>query len=160
MKKLFIKKTIILLIIVFIIITLDFKSKQWIFNNITLNEYKSVNSLLNIYHIHNYGAAFNIFSDYYNSRNYLLCYISFIIILILIKLIYISLKYSKTLNMAYILILSGALGNFIDRIYFGFVIDFIDLHVYNWHFATFNIADISIFIGAILFIYKTKKNIY
>jgi signal peptidase II len=46
------------------------------------------------------------------------------------------------------LVLGGALGNLIDRIRFGFVTDFIDFHVYGWHYATFNVADSAVSVGA------------
>lgn len=48
------------------------------------------------------------------------------------------------------LILGGALSNLLDRFYFGSVTDFIDFHIENWHFATFNLADVAISIGALV----------
>jgi signal peptidase II len=56
----------------------------------------------------------------------------------------------KMANIAYALIIGGAIGNLFDRSYHGFVVDFIDFYVGNWHFATFNIADCGICIGAAL----------
>lgn len=50
------------------------------------------------------------------------------------------------------LILGGAVGNVIDRLAYGHVIDFLDFHVNNWHWPAFNVADMAIFIGAALFI--------
>ena len=102
--------------------------------------------------VKNYGAAFNIFSG---SRIFL----SFISIIFSIILIY--LIFSKnTLNSfdlyAYSLILGGTIGNGIDRIYKGFVVDFINLNIIN--FPVFNIADISINIGFIILLYNIFKN--
>ncbi len=57
---------------------------------------------------------------------------------------------NKLTNIAYALIIGGALGNLFDRAYHGFVVDFIDFYVGDWHFATFNIADCGICIGAAL----------
>ena len=48
------------------------------------------------------------------------------------------------------LILGGAVGNVIDRVRFGYVVDFIDFHIGSWHFATFNVADMAITVGAIM----------
>ncbi|MBZ2279909.1 signal peptidase II, partial [Buchnera aphidicola] len=61
---------------------------------------------------------------------------------------------------AYILIASGALGNLVDRILHGFVIDFIDIHIDHYHFAVFNIADCSIFIGISIIIIINIYNLY
>ena len=71
-----------------------------------------------------------------------------------IGLILISLKSDKFDQTAFSLIIGGALGNFYDRIFFNAVPDFIDIHYGNFHWFTFNIADIFITIGLICFITK------
>jgi len=102
--------------------------------------------------VKNYGAAFNIFSG---SRIFL----SLISILFSILLIYLIFK-KNTLNSfdlySYSFILGGTVGNGIDRIYKGFVVDFINLNIIN--FPVFNIADISINIGFIFLLYNIFKN--
>ena len=102
--------------------------------------------------VKNYGAAFNIFSG---SRIFL----SLISIIFSILLIYLILR-KNTLNLfslyAYSFILGGTIGNGIDRIYKGFVVDFINLNIIN--FPVFNIADISINIGFIFLLYNIFKN--
>jgi len=102
--------------------------------------------------VKNYGAAFNIFSG---SRVFL----SFISIIFSIILIYLILR-KNTLNSldlySYSFILGGTIGNGIDRILKGFVIDFINLN--NINFPVFNIADISINIGFILLLYNIFIN--
>ena len=102
--------------------------------------------------VKNYGAAFNIFSG---SRIFL----SLISIFISILLIYLIIR-KNTLNTfdlySYSFILGGTIGNGIDRIYKGFVIDFINLNIIN--FPVFNIADISINIGFIFLLYNIFKN--
>ena len=87
-------------------------------------------------------------------------FISLVIALVIIFLLYIFVK-SETLDkMIFTLILGGALGNFYDRIVYKAVPDFIDLHYENFHWFTFNVADIFISIGIIVFIIKSfyKKN--
>ena len=100
----------------------------------------------------NYGAAFNILSG---SRVFL-SLISFIFSLLLIYLIF----RKNTLNSldlySYSFILGGTIGNGIDRIYKGFVVDFINLNIIN--FPVFNIADVSINIGFIILLYNIFKN--
>ncbi len=58
----------------------------------------------------------------------------------------------KLNNIAYALIIGGALGNLFDRLWHGFVVDMIDFYVGDWHFATFNLADTAICIGAALIV--------
>ena len=102
--------------------------------------------------VKNYGAAFNIFSG---SRIFL----SLISILFSILLIYLIFT-KNTLNSfdlySYSFILGGTIGNGIDRIYKGYVVDFINLNIIN--FPVFNIADISINIGFIILLYNIFKN--
>ena len=102
--------------------------------------------------VKNYGAAFNIFSG---SRIFL----SLISILFSILLIYLIFR-KNTLNSfdlySYSFILGGTIGNGIDRIYKGFVVDFINLNIIN--FPVFNIADISINIGFIFLLFNIFKN--
>ena len=102
--------------------------------------------------VKNYGAAFNIFSG---SRIFL----SLISIFFSILLIYLIFR-KNNLNSfdlySYSFILGGTIGNGIDRIYKGFVVDFINLNIIN--FPVFNIADISINIGFIFLLYNIFKN--
>jgi len=102
--------------------------------------------------VKNYGAAFNLFSG---SRVFL----SFISIIFSLLLIYLIIR-KNNLNSfdlySYSFILGGTIGNGIDRILKGFVIDFINLNIIN--FPVFNIADISINIGFIFLLYNIFKN--
>jgi len=102
--------------------------------------------------VKNYGAAFNIFSG---SRIFL----SLISIFFSILLIYLIFR-KNTLNSfdlySYSIILGGTIGNGIDRLYKGFVVDFINLNFLN--FPVFNVADISINIGFIILLYNIFKN--
>ena len=102
--------------------------------------------------VKNYGAAFNIFSG----SRILLSLISIIFSILLIYLIF----RKNILNLldlySYSFILGGTIGNGIDRIYKGFVVDFINLNIIN--FPVFNIADISINIGFIFLLYNIFKN--
>jgi signal peptidase II len=102
--------------------------------------------------VKNYGAAFNIFSG----SRILLSSISILFSILLIYLI-LSKKTLITIELySYSFILGGTIGNGIDRILKGYVIDFINLNIIN--FPVFNIADISINIGFILLLYNIFKN--
>jgi len=61
----------------------------------------------------------------------------------------------KWLSLSFALILGGAAGNLIDRAYYGYVIDFIQVYYDKWYFPTFNIADSAIFCGAALMLFLT-----
>ena len=102
--------------------------------------------------VKNYGAAFNIFSG----NRIFLSFISIFFSIILIHLI-LRKNSSNILDLySYSFILGGTLGNGLDRIIKGFVVDFIKLNIIN--FPVFNIADISINIGFILLLYSIFKN--
>ena len=121
-----------------------------------------INHYLNFRPVWNDGISFGMLQGYGNFGR-----ISFIIIAISISLWIIL--YSRKLNIigfvGYNMIAGGALGNVIDRLIHGKVIDFIDLHYKEYHWPTFNMADSFIFIGVLLFIYnelivfKGKKNV-
>ena len=121
-----------------------------------------INHYLNFRPVWNDGISFGMLQGYGNLGR-----ISFIIIAISISSWIII--YSRKLNIigfvGYNMIAGGALGNVIDRLIHGKVIDFIDLHYKEYHWPTFNMADSFIFIGVLLFIYnelivfKGKKNV-
>ena len=132
------------------IVLIDQFTKYLIFDNHKLFINKDF-LLFKLDFVRNYGAAFNIFSG---SRVFL----SLISIFFSILLIYLILR-KNTLNFfdlySYSFILGGTIGNGIDRIYKGFVVDFINLNIIN--FPVFNIADISINIGFIFLVYNIFK---
>jgi len=133
------------------IVLIDQLTKYLIFYNTKLFINKDF-LLFKLDFVKNYGAAFNIFSG---NRVFL----SLISIFFSILLIYLILR-KNTVNIydlySYSFILGGTIGNGIDRIFKGFVIDFINLNFIN--FPVFNIADISINIGFIFLLYSIFKN--
>ena len=113
-----------------------------------------INPYLNFRPVWNDGISFGMLQGYGNLGR-----VTFIIIAIIISLWIII--YSKKLNttgfVGYNMIAGGAIGNVIDRIIHGKVIDFIDVHYKEFHWPTFNIADSFIFIGVLLFVYNELK---
>ena len=118
---------------------------------------------LNINLIWNDGIAFGLLSFNQNSLYNL---ISFLIFLIIIIIFFMILKSERLKKYSLLMILGGALGNFFDRVFYKSVPDFIDLHIGNFHWFIFNIADIFITLGVISMIfleftdmnYKKKKS--
>jgi len=145
-----VKKKLYLLILSIFIIILDQFTKNIIFNN--YNKYINKDFyLFKIDFVKNYGAAFNIFSGN-------IIFLSFTSVIFSIILIFLILRKNNTkfINyLSYSFILAGAVGNGIDRLVNGYVIDFINLNIIN--FPVFNIADISINIGFILILYSFFK---
>ncbi len=107
--------------------------------------------LFTIDYLENYGAAFNIF----NGSRILLATISIFFSLVFIYFIFKN-NINKTIDLfSYSFILGGTMGNGLDRIFKGYVVDFINLNFIN--FAVFNIADVSINIGFVLILYNLFK---
>ena len=133
------------------IILIDQFTKYIILKNFNTLENKDF-ILFKLNFVKNYGAAFNIF----NGSRIFLSIISIVFSIILISLI-LRINSSNYYELySYSLILGGTIGNGIDRIINGFVIDFINLNIIN--FPVFNIADISINVGFIILLIKTFKN--
>lgn len=136
--------------LVLIVIMIDYASKQWIMNNMMLQDTQPLVPFLNLFYAHNYGAVFSFLADRGGWQRWFFAGISIIIIIILLVVMYRNRASNKLINISHALIVGGAFGNLFDRVYNGFVIDFIDFYIGDWHFATFNIADCSICVGALL----------
>ncbi|MBI4698108.1 MAG: signal peptidase II [Nitrospirae bacterium] len=134
------------------IVILDYVTKQAIESYV--KPYDSINVLpfLNIVNVKNPGAAFGIFS---NLGNKIFIAISILAIILLLGYLY---KIAKRLEiLALSLILGGAIGNLIDRISIGKVIDFIDVFVNNWHWPAFNVADSALTVGISIFLWSQMR---
>tara|TARA_B110000196_G_scaffold288666_1_gene273786 strand:- start:2438 stop:2944 length:507 start_codon:yes stop_codon:yes gene_type:complete len=107
-------------------------------------------SYLNLNLIWNKGIAFGLFSF---DENFIYNLLSLLIISIIIVILIMIIKNDGFKRYCLILIMGGALGNLFDRIYFSAVPDFIDLHIKNFHWFIFNVADIFITVGVICLIY-------
>jgi len=151
-NKFFSKETLSSLLIVVVVYILDRASKISIIKQ-QINSKGSffVNDYLNLDLVWNTGIGFGLFSQnaniYYHS-------ITFIIFLVIVFLGYLISKATYLDKILFSLILGGALGNFYDRLFYFAVPDFIDFHINNFHWFTFNIADIFITMGIILIITK------
>ncbi|WNN45006.1 MULTISPECIES: signal peptidase II [Winslowiella] len=138
--------------LVLVVIVVDFASKQWIMDNLMLHQSVPVMPYFNLFYAHNYGAAFSFLADKGGWQRWFFAGIAIAIVVALLVMMYRTSASQKLNNIAYALIVGGAIGNLFDRSYHGFVVDFIDFYVGDWHFATFNIADCAICIGAALIV--------
>jgi len=101
----------------------------------------------NLTFVVNYGFAFGLFNN--PSLNQIL--VSIIILIIILYFLYLLMKtQDKIFQLTLVIILAGAIGNFIDRVYRGFVVDFIDIYIGKFHWPAFNIADSCITVGFVI----------
>lgn len=132
-----------------LIVLLDQLSKNYIFNNKELFLLgKEVFNNLDIVFVINKGISFGLLSEY--DISFYLGILSFLISIVIIYWI-ILLEDNYDL-LAFNLILGGAIGNGYDRVMNSYVIDFIDFHIFGYHWPSFNLADASITIGAIIYL--------
>ncbi len=131
-----------------LVFALDIGSKYWIIT--TFQQYESVNLLpfFSFTYVHNIGAAFSSFEGY----RWLLSGIAIIVSILLTVMLYRTPKNDKITAISFALIIGGALGNLADRLYHGYVIDFLHFFIKNWSYPIFNLADTAICIGAGLII--------
>ena len=140
-------KIILILILVFI----DQISKYWILSFLELGESFNLLPFLDLTLIFNSGIAFGLLDNLGNLGSWLLY---LLVSGIIIYFTYLTLKAeSKTESLIMLLILSGGLGNVIDRTIYGYVVDFIHFNFNGYSFYVFNFADSLITVGAILYIW-------
>ena len=155
-KNFLLKANIYFLILISIIFTFDRYTKLIVINNLSEQNY-FVNEYINFDLIWNSGVGFGLLDTqstlFYN-------FVTTLIGLIILILIYVMINSKNLDKMIYSSILGGALGNFYDRIAFKAVPDFIDLHYNNFHWFVFNLADVFITIGIITLVISEifKKN--
>ncbi|WP_241601953.1 signal peptidase II [Rosenbergiella nectarea] len=135
-----------------VVIVVDLSSKYWVMTSMQLHESRTLIPSLNLFYAHNYGAAFSFLADKGGWQRWMFAAIAVAIAVSLLLMMYRSRAEQKLTNIAYAMIIGGALGNLFDRAWHGFVVDFIDFYVGDWHFATFNIADCGICVGAALIV--------
>ena len=131
----------------FITIILDQWSKLSVTATMQLYESIEVVSNFNLTYVRNEGAAFSFLSDAGGWQRWLFAGLAFAIsIMITIWILRLG-KQELLLAVALSLVLGGAIGNLIDRVAYGYVIDFLDIYYKDWHWPAFNIADSAICVG-------------
>ena len=141
------KKVFFLILLVFA----DQISKYLIVQTLTLGETINVLPFLDFYLIFNTGIAFSFFDEGGEFGRWILVFLVLLVCLYLVNVL-ISEELRKYETLALLMILSGGLGNLIDRVVWGHVIDFIHFYYENYSFYIFNLADTFITIGVIIYI--------
>ncbi len=138
----------------FALVVFDQWTKGWIERHYELGEYTPVFSWLDIIRLHNPGAAFSFLADAGGwQRWFFTIFAVGVSVMLVVWLRKVRLTTEPILAIALALVLSGAVGNVIDRIEHGYVVDFIHVHWQQAYFPAFNIADSAITIGAIILLW-------
>lgn len=138
------------LLAIVVLVSIDQFSKYLITQNLFdgVKEIKLIDNFFYITNVKNYGAGFSILQ---NQKIFLI--IVTIIAIIFVAYLLVKSKNSESLNrVCYILIIGGAIGNLIDRITLGYVIDFLDFYIFGYDFPVFNLADCFLTVGCFLLI--------
>jgi signal peptidase II len=143
------RKYWVLLIFFFGILLLDQWTKSLIIQKLLLyQKIEVIQGFFNIIHVRNTGGAFGIFGGEKGGFGSILFVVVSLVAIGVIIFLFIRIKEEeKTLALSFSLILSGAIGNLIDRLRYGEVIDFLDFYLSSTHWPAFNIADSAICIG-------------
>ncbi|MDP2635231.1 MAG: signal peptidase II [Pseudoalteromonas sp.] len=153
MSKLAQKSGLVWLWLSLLFLVADFASKTLVVNTMNLRDSIDILPFFNLTYVHNYGAAFSFLSDESGWQRWFLSAIAITISALLIWWLKRLPASNKVLCGAYSLVLAGAIGNLYDRMYYGYVIDFLHFYYENWHFPAFNIADSAICVGAALLLF-------
>lgn len=141
-----------------IVVLLDQITKVMITQTFTYGESHPITSFFNLVLVYNKGAAFSFLADQGGWQRYFFTGLGIAAALFIVHLLK---KHAgqRLFCWALAFILGGAIGNVIDRLMYGHVIDFLDFHVNGWHWPAFNVADSAIFIGAALFIIDELRRV-
>ncbi|MCV2357883.1 MULTISPECIES: signal peptidase II [Roseateles] len=141
-----------------IVILLDQFTKVLILGNFQLGDSRFVTSFFNVVRVHNTGAAFSFLAGAGGWQRWFfvgLGAVATIFITVMLRRHGQQTLFATALS----LILGGAIGNVIDRLLHGYVVDFIQVHAGGWYFPSFNIADSAITVGAVLLIWDEIRRV-
>jgi signal peptidase II len=133
-----------------LVIVLDWETKRWASESLELYRPQAVFSWLNMTLAHNYGAAFSFLSDAGGWQRWLFSILAAAVSLFLMVWLIRLPRAEWLTGLSLSLIIGGAIGNLIDRIQLGYVVDFVDVYYRDWHYPAFNVADSGITVGVVL----------
>ena len=133
-----------------LVIVLDWYTKQWASESLVLYRPNPVFSWLNWTLAHNFGAAFSLLNDAGGWQRWLFTVLAVVVTVVLLVWLFRLKAGEWRAGLALGLIIGGAIGNVVDRISLGYVIDFIDVYYKGWHWPAFNVADSAISCGIAL----------
>jgi len=141
-----------------IVIVLDQFTKTLILGDFALGEARRVTGFFNVVRVHNTGAAFSFLAGASGWQRWFFVGLGVVAAVFIVWMLR-SHGTQKVFGWALALILGGALGNVIDRLLHGHVVDFIQVHWGGWYFPSFNVADSAITVGAALLILDELRRV-
>jgi signal peptidase II len=140
------------LILAAVIVVIDQITKYFIRQHFVLHESLYVTPFFNLVHVRNTGAAFSLFAD---AGGWQRAFFIGVAVIASVWVVWLLRRHpeQKWFCLALALILGGAIGNLIDRVWLGSVVDFVQVHYGGWYFPAFNVADSAISVGAVLMIW-------
>ena len=138
-----------------VLVVLDQATKWWVLGDFRPYEVREVLPVFNLVLVFNEGAAFSFLSDAGGWQRWFFVALSSGVSLVLLVWLVRLKPAEKLLATALAMILGGALGNLIDRVRYGHVVDFLDFHWRQWHWPAFNVADSAITLGVVLLVLLT-----
>jgi len=130
-----------------IVVVFDQMSKIWVDLTLELHQSIPVMPSFSITYAHNYGAAFSFLSDAGGWQRWFFAVLAIVVSIGIVVYLKKLKSEEKLLAVSLSLILGGAIGNIIDRVLYGYVIDFLDVYYQAYHWPIFNIADSAITVG-------------
>ena len=142
------KSGLIWLVLSLLLFAVDYMTKAVVVANMKLYESIEILPIFNFTYMHNYGAAFSFLSDAGGWQRWFFSGIAVVISLLLTYWLKKLPAKSWVLCSACSMIIGGAIGNLVDRLVHGYVVDFLHFYYQDWHYPAFNVADIAIVCGA------------
>ena len=139
------------------VLVLDQVTKWLVVANMGLFDSIEVMAVLNITRVHNEGAAFSFLAGAGGWQRWFFVLLALVVSGFVLTWMGQAYYWQRGLLLSLSLVLGGALGNALDRLIYGYVIDFVDVHYSGWHWPTFNVADAAIVTGAVLFVFVTLR---
>jgi signal peptidase II len=136
-------------------IILDQGSKLAITSSMQLHQSIFVTPYFNLTYVHNTGAAFSFLSEAGGWQRWFFAGLALVISGVIAVWLARLKQHETLLAVALSLVLGGAIGNLIDRLAYGYVIDFLDVYYQTWHWPAFNVADSAITLGVILMLLES-----
>ncbi len=135
-----------------LVIILDQASKLWMDSNLSFNQPVNILPFFDLRLLYNEGAAWSLLANAGGWQRWFLAALALGISIVLLAWLSRLERKQVWLAIALALVLGGAIGNLIDRVVYGHVIDFIDVYYQQWHWPAFNIADSAISVGAVMLV--------